>query len=282
MIPEFTQAIFLRSLDEWGAYPDRFHALSAEEQARFLKKQGYSSLHDILAHIGVWWEEAEGIIRDALEKRERPRRRYDFDEFNAASLQRFRNTPEPEFMQWYEAQRQRMISLVSSLDAEQLKNRKVYGWLDAVTLFHLKEHGIGAPLFLVLDMLEREWVAYPERFHALPEDKQKSFLEKQGFPRFRDLVAHIIAWREECLRVVDAVAKDPSYVSAEVEVDAFNARAVELFAPLSEAEAWRKYGTTREALVEMLVNLPADVYEHPEVQAWVRADVIEHYFEHAI
>jgi hypothetical protein len=30
-------------------------------------------LYELLAHVGAWWEEAEGIIRDALEKRERPR-----------------------------------------------------------------------------------------------------------------------------------------------------------------------------------------------------------------
>ena len=28
-------------------------------------------------------------------------------------------------------------------------------------------HGVGAPLFLVLDMLQREWAAYPERFRGL-------------------------------------------------------------------------------------------------------------------
>ena len=59
MIPDFTQAVFLRSLDEWGAYRLKFTALSRDEQAEFLKGQGYGSLHDILAHVGVWWEEAE-------------------------------------------------------------------------------------------------------------------------------------------------------------------------------------------------------------------------------
>src|SRR5512140_5542 len=119
MISEFTQAIFLRALGEWGVYPARFSALSDDERAQFLKKQGFSSMHDILAHVGVWWEEAEGIIHDTIESCERPRRTYDFDQFNAASLARFRDTPEPEFLGWVESQRQRMVALVSCLSPEQ-------------------------------------------------------------------------------------------------------------------------------------------------------------------
>ncbi len=281
MIPEFTQAIFLRALGEWGVYPARFAALSSDDQAQFLQKQGFASLHDILAHIGGWWEEAEGIIRDALENRERPRRKYDFDEFNAASLARFRDTPDDQFFNWYESERQRMISLVSSIDPEQMQKRRVHGWLDAVVLYHLKEHGIGAPLFLVLDMLQREWAAYPERLHALSDEEQKQFLEKQGFPRLRDLLAHIVAWWEEGLQLIDSIAKDPSYRMPDIDVDAYNARVLEMFGALDEADVWKRYEAARVALIELLMNLPVEVYEHKQVQDWLKSDVIDHYFDHA-
>lgn len=282
MIPEFTHAIFLRSLDEWGAYPARFQSLPPDEQAAFLTRQGFGSLHDMLAHVGVWWEEAEGILRDALEKHERPRRKYDFDEFNAASLRRFRDTSEADLLRWYESQRVQMVSLVSSIDPEQMKLRRVHGWLDAVTLFHLKEHGVGAPRFLILDMLQREWVSYPERFRALSDAEQKAFLERQGFPRFRDLAVHVAAWWDQGIRLIDAVAKDPSHQMGEIDVDAFNARALQTYDPLDEAAVWKQYESTRAALVELLINLPAEVYDNREVQAWLRSDVIEHYFDHAV
>jgi len=280
MIPAFTQALFLRSLDEWGTYPDKFKALSPEEQAEFQKIQGFS-LPQMLAHVGVWWEEAQGIIRDTLEKRERPRRKYDFDEFNAASLARFKDTPEAELLEWYESGRQRMIALITSLDAEQIKIRRVYGWLDAVTLFHLKEHGIGAPRFLILDMLRREWAAYAEHFHSLTEEEQKAFLEKQGFARFRDLVAHIVAWWEDGIHLIEGVARDPAYRTPDKDTDAFNAEAVESYSRLAEADVWKQYESTRAALIELAINLPDETYEHTDVQAWLRSDVIEHYFDHA-
>ena len=282
MIPEFTQAIFLRALGEWGVYPGRFQALTQDEQAQFLKKQGFSSMHDILAHVGVWWEEAEGIIRDAIEKRERPRRKYDFDEFNAASVARFREVPEPELLDWYEAKRQRMISLVTSIDSEQMKMRRVSGWLDAVVLLHLKEHGVGAPLFLVLDMLQREWAAYPERFRGLSEEEQEAFLQKQGFPRFRDLLAHIAAWWEEGLQLIDSVAKDPAYQMPDMDIDAYNAQVLQAFGALEEGDMWKRYDATRTALIELLMNLPVEVYEHKQVQDWLKSDVIEHYFDHSM
>jgi hypothetical protein len=277
MIPEFTQAVFLRSLDEWGAYPEKFRALQPAEQAEFSRKQGFTLLQ-MLAHVGVWWEEARGIIEDAIGKR----RKYDFDEFNAASLARFKDTSEEELLKWYEAERHQMMTLVNSLDAEQIRMRRVYGWLDAVTLYHLKEHGIDAPRFLILDMLQREWAAYAERFHALTAQEQKAFLEKQGFPRFRDLVAHIVAWWEEGIRLMEGVAKDPAHRMPDMDTDAFNALVVQMFGLLAEVDVWKRYEAGRAALIELAINLPDDTYGHREVQAWLRSDVIEHYFDHSL
>jgi hypothetical protein len=282
MIPEFTQDLFLRSLGEWGVYPARFRALPEDEQAGFLRKQGFSSMHDMLAHVGVWWEEAQGIILDTIAGRERPRRKYDFDEFNAASVARFRDTPDADLLDWYETRRREMISMVSSIDAEQMKIRRVHGWLDAVTLLHLKEHGVGAPLFLVLDMLKREWAAYPGLFRELAEGERSAFLEKQGFSRLRDVAAHVVGCWEEGLRLIDSVARDPSYRPVDKDADAFTAGVLASFAPLEEADIWKKYESTRAALIEALSHLPVKVYEHKLVQDWLKSDVIEHYFDHAV
>ena len=281
MIPELTETLFLQCLDEWGKYADQLKSLSTEEQANFLKGQGYASVYELLAHVGVWWEEAEGIIQDALAKRERPSLRYDFDEFNAASLRRFKGTSKEDLLTWYESQRQKMIALVSSLTGEQMKLRRVYGWLNAVLLGHLKEHTVTAPRFLVLDTLQREWGDCLDRFQAMPEDKQKAFLEKQGFARFRDLVAHIIAWWEDGLAAIDAITKDLAYRHPEKDTDAYNAEAVKVFGELDEADVWKKFESTRQSLMELAINLPEDIFNHKDVQEWLRADVIEHYYEHA-
>jgi len=282
MPPEFTKSLFLQSLDEWGNFPSKFKALPSDTQAEFLRDQGYDSLHDILAHVGVWWEEAQGIIRDAIENRDRPPRKYDFDEFNAASLNRFKSTPEADLLTWYESQLEAMTALVSSLSDDEMKIRRVYGWLDGVVLEHLKEHGFTAPRFLVLDTLQREWDGYVERFAALPEEKQKAFLQKQGFARFRDVAAHVIAWWEDGLDAIDAISKDPAYLPPEKDTDAYNAQAISMFGKLEESEIWKKFESTRQNLIELIINLPDETFDHKDVQAWLRSDVIDHYFEHAV
>jgi hypothetical protein len=282
MNPEYTQALFLQALDEWGKYADNFNKLTAKEQAAFLKYQGYKSMYQLLAHVGVWWEEAEAIIRDTIDKRERPSRKYDFDEFNAASLARFKDTSNTDLMAWYESERQKMAVLVSSLSNEQMKIRRVQSWLNGVVLEHIKEHGVGAPRFLVLDTLQREWDDYRGRFQKLTEEEQKTFLKKQGFNRFRDAAAHIIAWWEDGLEAIDSISEDLTYHHPEKDTDTYNAEAVRIFGKLDEAEVWKKFETTRQSLIELAINLPDPIFNHKEVQEWLKSDVIEHYYEHAV
>jgi hypothetical protein len=279
-MPEFTKALFLQALDEWGRYAAAFERLAAEEQNAFLKQQGFASLRDLLAHVAGWWEEGEGIIRERLERGEGPARKYDLDAFNAASLARFSRTPEDEFFAWYESQRQQLIKLVSALTPEQMKIHRVYGWLDADILEHLKEHGVDAPRFLTLDMLRREWADCVARFNALTAEEQAAYLNKQGYARFRDLAAHVIAGWQEGIQVIQT-GSDEAVFEAEDE-DAFNANAVERYGKLQEAEVFAEYEKVRATLIRLVETLPDEVYSKRNVQDWLRADVLAHYYEHAM
>ncbi len=282
MTPSLTRALLLQCLDEWGAFPQKFGRLPPDKRAVFLKDQGFASQHDLLAHVGAWWQEAEGVMGDRVAGRSRPPRKYDLDEFNTAALTRFKETSEQALLTCYESERQKMVALVSSLTGDQLKMRGVSNWLNGVVVEHLKEHGIDAPRFLTLDTLQREWGDAIERFNALSEDEQRALMARQGFARLRDLAAHIIAWWEYGLEAIDAVSKNPSHKHPEPDVDAFNANAVQVFGQLEQEEVWKKYESTRQALIELVINLPEETYTHPEVQAWLRSDVIAHYYEHAV
>jgi len=279
-MPEFTKNLFAQSLDEWGRYVEVFRKRPGAGQSSFLRDQGFASLRDLLAHVAAWWEEAAVRIRETLDRRERPPRKYNLDEFNAAALTRFRDTPEAEMIAWYEAQRQQMISLLASLTDEQMKISRVSGWLDGVILEHLKVHGPAAPRFLTIDTLQREWGGCVERFNALPPEKQAAFLKRQGFERFRDLLAHVLAWWEEGIRVIQASSdEDPCDVQ---DVDAFNAEAVKKYSALSESEVLADFEQTRLTLISLIDTLPDELMAKPNVQEWLRADVVEHYFEHAL
>lgn len=277
---EYTRSLFLQCLEEWKRYPADVSALPAEARSAFLHRQGFSKLHDLLAHVAAWWEEAGGIIRDRIAGRPRPPRKYDLDAFNAASLERFKETPEADLLAWYEAQRQEIAATVSGLADDWLKVRTVYTWLDGVVLEHLKEHGLDAPRFLLMDMLDREWKGYIAAFDALDPEHQKIFLEQQGFLRFRDLVAHVIAWWESGIRLIGAGGDDEPCKSE--EVDAFNAAAIGRFDKLDEGEVLVGYERTRLVLLNLVGTAPDEVLSKPNVQAWLRSDVIEHYYEHRL
>ena len=276
----FTRELYLQALEEWGHYAEAFGKLGRDEQAEFLKAQGYASMRDLLAHVGVWWEEGRGVIAETIKHGEGVSRKYDFAEFNAASLKRFKDTPEDEFYAWYEAERKRLAAVVQGLTDEQLQIRRVRNWLNGIILQHLKEHGVDAPRFLIIDMLQREWGDYVRGFNERTAEQRTAFLQKQGYARFRDLAAHIIAWWEHGIGVIEASA---SSAAAEVQdVDAFNARAVERFGKLEEAQVWTQYENTRLTLANLMDMLPDEVLAKPNVRSWLRADVIDHYYEHAL
>ncbi len=277
-MPEYTRSLFLECLDEWQAYPDAFGRMAQDEQAAFLRQQGFASLPDLLAHVAAWWEEADGIIRDRIAGHPRPPREYDLDAFNAATLARFSGTAEAELLEWYEAQRRQLAATVSGLTDAWLQVPTIYEWLDAVLLDHLKLHGLTAPRFLLIDTLQREWGRALGSFNALTPDQQQSYLARQGYRRFRDVVAHIIAWWETGIRLIGS-GKDEDPCQG-LDVDAFNAAAVRRFADLDEAEVFASFERTRFVLLNLIGTAPDEILLKPNVQSWLRADVIEHYYEH--
>lgn len=277
-MPEYTRTLFLQCLDEWRQYPQVIRALPPDELSAFLHHQGFASPHDLLAHIAAWWEEADGIVRDRIVGNQRPPRKYDLDAFNADSLARFKDSSEAEVRTWYESRRQQIEATVSTLADEWLKVRTVYGWLDGVLLEHLKEHGVNAPRYLLVDTLQREWESSLEAFNSMTPEQKQAYLAKQGYPRFRDLVAHIITWWETGIRVLGTGAdEDPCEGQ---DVDAFNAAAIERFGKLDEAEVFASYERTRRVLLKLVGTVPDEILSKPNVQSWLRADVIDHYFEH--
>ena len=134
----------------------------------------------------------------------------------------------------------------------------------------------------VLETLEQQWRTYISQYQALAPAAQADFLKRQGFPRFQDLLAHVIAWWDEGISVISSVRDDPYFVCRELDTDAFNAEAVKQFGKFEEAEIFRRYEATRLKLLGLVGGLTEAVLNKPDVQDWLEADVIEHYDEHAV
>ena len=83
---------------DWKTFPERFKQLSSNDQAAFLKSQGYENFHDLLAHIVGWWEEAAKIVNSILDNMELPKKKYDIDAFNAATIEHFKTWKEADLL----------------------------------------------------------------------------------------------------------------------------------------------------------------------------------------
>ena len=247
-----------------------------------MKAQGYVSFHDLLAHITAWFEETLEVVGAAIDKTDRPSKKYNFDAFNANAVTRAAAWSNAEMFARFEEYRQKLVDFAKAYPEAVADNKRVRNWLHGVVIHHAAEHAIGATRFQTLDILQNDWAEYVSAFQSLPLEKQTEFLTKQGFARFRDVVAHIIAWWEDGMDAINAISKDPAYQHPDRDTDAYNAEAIAIFGKLNEAEVLKRFESVRQSLMELTINLPDETFDHKGAQEWLKADVIEHYYEHAL
>jgi len=275
-----------RTLDyvehEWGTYIERFNRLPMDEQDKRAREQGYESFRDLLAHILAWWEEGMEIIIAVAEDRPFERKKYDYDAFNAEAVAKYRSWDESEFLNHFEEGRKKMGTDLRSMDEAVYENRRVKAWLDAVIYEHAREHPVAIGRFLVIDLLENEWATYINDFDRLNEEEKKEFLSKQGFANFHDLLAHVIGWWEEGVRIIAGILDSPGFIWEPHDTDAYNLELTEKYSSWSDDDLLKHYDIVRRAMIELVIDLPEDAFFNKDIEGWLRDDVVEHYDEHPI
>jgi hypothetical protein len=133
-----------------------------------------------------------------------------------------------------------------------------------------------------LDYVEQEWGTYVERFQRLSEEEQKRRLRETGYESLRDLLAHILAWWEEGMGVILAVAKERPFERKRYDFDVFNAEAVARYRSWEEADFIDHFERTRQKVSTDLKSLNESVFENRRVQAWLRAVIRNHAREHLV
>lgn len=141
--PVITIQMVLDNLEtDWKTYPKTFFSLDDAARSTFLSTQGYTSFHDLLAHILAWWEEAIMVIDSILDLREIPSKEYDLDAFNAAAIEKYKSWSEDDLLIHFENLRQQLIDLVADLPPDSLSNKRISSWLDGCLLDHYKVHRV--------------------------------------------------------------------------------------------------------------------------------------------
>jgi len=134
----------------------------------------------------------------------------------------------------------------------------------------------------VMQVLQKGWGEYINQFNALAPQAQAAFLKKEEFETFHDLLAHIIGWWEEGLWIITGILEDPSFTWEERDTDAFNRELVSKYRSWSQDDLLLHYENVREAMFDLVAELPEDALTNKDIHDWLYADVIEHLEDHKI
>jgi hypothetical protein len=133
----------------------------------------------------------------------------------------------------------------------------------------------------LLACLQNDWGSYLPRFERFSAEQQVAFLKKQGYARFGDLLAHVIAWWQEAFPAIENMLEDPAYRSPDVDVNAFNAQAVANFSELDEPAIILSFETLRAAWLDLVSALPDEAFQDPRICHRLHIEIIGHFHEHA-
>jgi hypothetical protein len=132
----------------------------------------------------------------------------------------------------------------------------------------------------LLETLYTNWGTFVDRFQRLSPEAQARYLQQQGYARFADLLAHVIAWWREGLPAIPTMLNDPNYASPEHEVDLFNARAVASFRDLDEPAVAAIFENLREQWLALVSSLSPEAFQHHQIADRLHIEIIGHFAEH--
>ena len=134
----------------------------------------------------------------------------------------------------------------------------------------------------VIDFVEIEWATYIERFNRLPELDGTQRVRRQGYERFRDMLAHILAWWEDVMPIVLAIAENREFEKKKYDFDAFNAEAVAKYKDWNEAEFLAHFEKTRQKAAADLRSMNEAAFEDRRIQGRLNGIFISHAREHLV
>jgi len=133
-----------------------------------------------------------------------------------------------------------------------------------------------------LGYMKNEWGTYIERFNRLPKNEQEKRIRATGYKHFRDLLAHILAWWDEGMSIILAIAEERQYERKKYDFDIFNAEAVAKYKTWDEDEFLNQFEKTRQKMEADLESMDEAVFENRRVKAWLNAVIFGHAREHLV
>jgi hypothetical protein len=133
-----------------------------------------------------------------------------------------------------------------------------------------------------LDYINTEWGMYVERFGCLPRDEGERRVRQMGYERFRDMLAHILAWWEEGMTIILAIAENREFERRKYDFDVFNAEAVAKYRDWDEREFMAHFEKTRQKMAADIKSINEVVFENRRVKVWLHGILFHHAREHLV
>jgi len=133
-----------------------------------------------------------------------------------------------------------------------------------------------------LEYVGQEWGTYVERFKRKPGDDGEKRVKETGYQTFRDLLAHILAWWEEGMEIINAIAEERPFERRKYDFDAFNAEAVARYKEWDETEFMAHFEKSRQKMEADLRSMDEAVFENRRVRSWLNGILFEHAREHPV
>ncbi|NWF65288.1 MAG: hypothetical protein HXY38_13400 [Chloroflexi bacterium] len=134
----------------------------------------------------------------------------------------------------------------------------------------------------VIDFVEIEWATYIERFNHLPELDGMQRVRRQGYERFRYMLAHILAWWEDVMPVILALAENREFERKKYDFDAFNAEAVAKYKDWDEAEFLAHFEKTRQKAAADFRSMNEAAFDDKRIWGRIHGIFIHHAREHLV
>jgi hypothetical protein len=133
-----------------------------------------------------------------------------------------------------------------------------------------------------LDFLKIEWAGYVERFNRLPKLDGVQRVRRQGYDQFRDMLAHILAWWEDVMPAILAIAEGREFEKKKYDFDAFNAEAVAKYKDWDEAEFLSHFEKTRQKIAADLKSMNEAAFDDKRIRGRINGIFIHHAREHLV
>ncbi len=134
----------------------------------------------------------------------------------------------------------------------------------------------------VIDFVEIEWATYIERFNRLPELEGMKRVRGQGYDQFRDMLAHILAWWEDVMPAILALAENREFERKKYDFDVFNAEAVNKYKDWDEAEFLAHFEKTRQKAAADFRSMNEAAFEDKRIWGRIHGIFIHHAREHLV